>query len=283
MERVADDDVVWTAGQVARQLRIAEATLRAWHRRYGVGPHPAREGQYRRYGAEDIARLQRMRDLIDAGTLPSEAARAISVAAPETRPLPQVLAAVLTATRKLDNARCLDLLEHTLADVGAVELWDEVCRPALAAVDSGPHGDSTAVGIDAEHVLSWAITAALHRVARPPTGRGRPPVLLACAGAEQHTLGLEALAAALAERRIPVYMLGAAVPTHTLVEAVTTAAPAAVVLWAQRTETARSEAMRALRPFPVRRLTAGPGWSSRRLTGVEHVADLSAALTLLTS
>jgi DNA-binding transcriptional MerR regulator len=274
------DDVVWTAGQVARHLRIAESTLRAWHRRYGVGPHAARAGQYRRYAADDIARLRRMRDLIDAGTLPSEAARAIS----GNRPLPHVLSELLTATREVDNTRCVDLLADALADVGVVDLWQAVCRPALTAVGGGPDAeDCPEDAIDAEHALSWAITAALHRVPRRPAEPGTPPVLLACAAAEQHTLALEALAAALAERRIPVRMLGAAVPTPSLVHAATLAAPAAVVLWAQRSETAHSDAIRALRTFPLRRITAGPGWPRRRTAGVDHVDSLPEAMALLAS
>ncbi|WP_035303990.1 MerR family transcriptional regulator [Actinokineospora inagensis] len=275
MERAAVDGVVWTAGQVARQLRIAESTLRAWHRRYGVGPHAARAGQYRRYTAEDIARLRRMRDLIDAGTLPSEAARAITAAISAAQALPQVLA----AARELDNARCVDLLENVFADVGVVDLWERVCRPALTALDDGPCAED---GIDTEHVLSWAITAVLHRVSRPPTEQAAP-VLLACAATEQHTLGLEALAAALAESRVPVRMLGAAVPMPSLVHAAAIAAPAAVVLWAQRPQTAQPDALRALRSFSSRRVIAGPGWPRRPLAGVDHVDSLSAAMTLLTS
>lgn len=275
MERAADNGAVWTAGQVARHLRIAESTLRAWHRRYGVGPHAARAGQYRRYEVHDIARLRRMRDLIDAGTLPSEAARVISADTTAVRPLAEVLSAVLTATRQLDNARCVTLLEDAVADAGVVDVWEQVCRPALRTVD----GER----IDTEHLLSWAITAMLHRVVRPPAEPARLPVLLACTDTEQHTLGLEALAAALAERRTPVHMLGAAVPTSSLVHAVTTAAPAVVVLWAQRPETARPDAIRALQRFPLRRVTAGPGWPRRRAVGVDHVDSLRAAVTMSSS
>ena len=280
MDHVVGEGAVWTAGQVARHLRIAESTLRAWHRRYGLGPHAPRPGQYRRYAAEDVARLRRMRDLIETGTLPSEAARAVSVGASVTRSLPQVLSEVLAASRELDTTCCLDLLETTLAEVGVVGLWEGVCRQALAAIDSECRAEE---GIDAEHVLSWAITAALHRVPRPLTESAALPVLLACAAGEQHTLGLEALAAALAERRIPVRMLGAAVPTPSLVHAVTIAEPAAVVLWAQQPRTAGPDALRALRSFPLRRITAGPGWPRRRLAGVEHVGSLSAAMMLLTT
>jgi DNA-binding transcriptional MerR regulator len=276
-----DDDgpagqTAWTAGQVARHLRIAESTLRSWHRRYGVGPQASRPGSYRRYLAEDVARLQHMRDLISSGMLPSEAAYTINP--PVGRPLDEALAEVLTAARDLDNARCLAALEQSFGARGVVEVWERLCRPALLTVDAEQRTDPAVV--DREHVLSWAIAAALHRVDRPATAG--PLVLLACAEAEQHTLALEALAAALAERRTTVRMLGAAVPTSTLVHAVAAARPSAVVLWAQSPATARIEAVRALGAFPVRRVTAGPGWPRRRLSGTERVASLTAAVAALT-
>ncbi|HWM06097.1 MAG TPA: MerR family transcriptional regulator [Actinophytocola sp.] len=268
---------VWTAGQVARHLRIAESTLRSWHRRYGVGPQASRPGSYRRYTAEDVARLQQMHELIQAGMLPSEAATTVS--APVNRPLDESLTEVLAAARSLDSSRCLAVLEHAFTERGVVEVWERLCRPAVLAVEADQRGDPDCV--DREHVLSWAIAAALHRVDRPAAS-GRPLVLLACTDTEQHTLGLEVLAAALAERRTTVRMLGAAVPTSTLVHAVAAARPAAVVLWSQVPLTARVEAVRALGAFPLRRVTAGPGWR-RRLSGVERVVSLPAAVALLGS
>ncbi|HEV7649189.1 MAG TPA: MerR family transcriptional regulator [Actinophytocola sp.] len=269
----------WTAGQVARHLRIAESTLRSWHRRYGVGPHASRPGSYRRYTAVDVARLQRMHDLIESGMLPSEAAFTIST--PAGPPLHEALADVLAAARDLDSGRCLSALADSLAARGVVEVWERLCRPALQAIDADQGAGPDCV--DHEHVLSWSIAAALHRVDRPAAdGTGGPLVLLACTEAEQHTLPLEALGAALAEYRTAVRMLGAAVPTQTLVHAAAAARPAAVVLWSQSPATARVEAVRALGAFPLRRVAAGPGWPRRRLSGTERVTGLAAAVTSLT-
>src|SRR6201986_673879 len=66
-----------TAGQVAQQLGISESTLRTWHRRYGLDPPDAEPGHYRRYRAEDVARLRRMLELVKGGMLASEAARTV--------------------------------------------------------------------------------------------------------------------------------------------------------------------------------------------------------------
>lgn len=259
---------MWTAGAVARQLRIADSTLRTWHRRYGLGPAAPRPGQYRRYGSADIARLRRMRDLIAAGVLPSEAARRVGSTG-ESAPTTDVLAEVLAAARALDNAQCAGAIERALGQWGVIEVWERVCRPALAAVDPER--------IDCEHVLSWAISTALRRVDRPAASSS---VLLTCTEDEQHTLPLEALAAALAECDTPVRMLGARVPTAALAHATASAEPRAVVLWSQCPETARPEAVRALLRRRVRALIAGPGWR-RRPAGAEHVDSLRAAVTAL--
>ena len=270
---------VRTAGEVARLLGVAESTLRAWHRRYGVGPKAARPGGYRRYAEEDVARLQRMRDLIRAGVLPSDAARQVNAA--DTVDAPErVLPALLAAVHDLDTKHCLALLEQALAGNDVVAVWEDLCRPALAAVDAEQRSDSASGAeecVEREHVLSWAIAAALHGRTSRNTTRGGPAVLLACADGEQHTLPLEALTAALTDRGVPVRMLGAAVPAASLEHAVRTTRPTAVVLWSQTPRTAVAG------PGAVpRRILAGPGWPETLTRGATHVASLSDAVELLT-
>lgn len=275
--------VVRTAGQVARLLGVPESTLRAWHRRYGVGPLAPRPGGYRRYTADDVSRLERMCDLIRTGVLPSDAAQRIAEDQDDLS-LDRVLPDLLAAGRDLDTTRCLRLLARALAGHGVVRLWEELCRPALAEVDAdqcrdGAHGAELCVA--QEHALSWAISATLHRAAAQPGTSTPSAVMLACTDGENHTLPLEALAAALAELGIPVRMLGGAVPTPSLVHAVTTARPTAVVLWAQRRDTAIANAVSALRGLAPERIVAGPGWTARRLRGTTHVSSLSEAVDRL--
>lgn len=270
-----------TAGQVARLLGVAGSTLRAWHRRYGVGPLAPRPGGYRRYTDEDITRLARMRDLIRAGVLPSDAARQITES-PDRRLPHQVLPELLAAVRDLDSLRCLVLTEEVLARGDVVTMWEGLCRPALAAVDADQRSADAGECVEREHVLSWAIAAALHgSTARGTTGQG-PAVLLACTDGEQHTLALEALTAALTERGVPVRMLGAAVPTASLLHAVDTTRPRAVVLWAQRPHTAHADAVSALAGPATRPVLAGPGWPSPLPAAAAHVRSLAEALELLT-
>ena len=65
-----------TVAAVARRLGVAPATLRTWDRRYGLGPSEHSAGAHRRYSAVDVARLDLMRRLVNAGAPPGEAARA---------------------------------------------------------------------------------------------------------------------------------------------------------------------------------------------------------------
>lgn len=269
---------MYTAGQVARVLGIAETTLRSWHRRYGVGPDAATPGAYRRYTVDDVARLQTMCDLIRAGMLASDAARTLT-GPPGDGHVHLVRDRLAAAGRRLDSHACRAAVEDAIRAHGVETAWEHVCGPVLRDVDTEQTtraGDPVCVAV--EHVLSWAITAALHQV----TGAAgdRPSVMLACTDTEQHTLPLEVLAAALTERHVPVRMLGASVPAEGLVGAVRVAAPHVVVLWSHSPATASRDTVSRLRRVPVRVLTAGPGWPRRR-DSADHADTLAGALASL--
>jgi len=270
----------WTAGQVAQYLGISESTLRTWHRRYGLDPYGSAPGRYRRYRPVDVARLRRMLDLIDAGMLASEAARAVQSGDPAAVPAGQEVSELLDAARALDTDRCRLLLDGVLASHGVCAAWELICRPALAAADADQLHDPDCT--DVEHTLSWAMLAAFGGLARPPADAGTPSVLLACTEDELHTLPLAALEAALAERRVPVRMLGAANPAPSLARAVRVTRPSTIVLWAQRPETAGTEVLRHLASCKVLVVTAGPGWPPHASPGVSHVDTLMAAVFLVT-
>lgn len=72
---------------LARRLGVAPATLRTWDRRYGVGPSGHTTGRHRRYGAEDIARLELMQRALLRGASPAEAARYALQATSQPPPL----------------------------------------------------------------------------------------------------------------------------------------------------------------------------------------------------
>ncbi|MFF0216859.1 MerR family transcriptional regulator [Streptomyces vinaceus] len=279
-----------STGAVARRLGVSPTTLRSWERRYAIGPASREAGRHRRWTAQDIARLELMCRLTADGVPPAEAARAALGGAPAA---PRAGAAVpsaapggpdalpLGAVRpecrglsraavRLDAPTVAELLEAVLAEDGLVTAWEEVIAPTLHAV-----GRKWATAgeryVEVEHLLSWQISAALHRIRPLPEPPRSPPVLLACVPGEQHSLPIEALGAALGGRGVPVRMFGAALPAEALHDAVRRTGPRAVVLWAQSRTTAdpalaRSVAgiewgLRGARARPAM-LLAGPGWGA---------------------
>lgn len=279
---------VWTAAAVARRLGVAPGTLRSWTQRYGIGPAAHTPGRHRRYTAADVAELDAVRGLVDQGVALSaaveivrsqrrtgtRAGRADPVAPART---PGTVADLVAAASRLDAESGIEIVTAALDRDGVLVAWDELCRPALTGLDAAVAGDRGCV--DAHLLLSWVLTTCLR-----PRGalRGPGPVLLACTAGEQHTLGLEVLHAALAERRVPARMLGASVPRPALTHAAAQLQPRAVVLWAHRPTTARPEVLGGLREHCDTVLAAGPGWPSELPTAVGRVDSLPAALALTT-
>jgi DNA-binding transcriptional MerR regulator len=75
-------------GPVARRLGIPPSTLRAWNRRYGIGPADHQAGRHRHYTERDIAALETMCRLIGQGVLPAAAA---AIATARRKPEPEVV------------------------------------------------------------------------------------------------------------------------------------------------------------------------------------------------
>ncbi len=272
------------AGEVARRLGIAVTTLRTWHQRYGLGPTGHAAGLHRRYTEADLARLEAMRGLTARGVPAAEAARraltgsgdrtgfragdhAGELAARDgggtTIPVGRAGAAargLARAASRLDSPMMRTTISAALAADGVVPTWNGVLRPVLAGV--GERHAATGRFVEVEHLLSRCVSEALAAVPRPPATVS-PRILLACAAEEQHSLPLEALAAALAERSVPCRLLGARVPAPALAATADRTGPTAVVVWSHTAATADPEPLRHLagtRPHPVV-AAAGPGWA----------------------
>ncbi|MEU6277921.1 MerR family transcriptional regulator [Streptomyces populi] len=200
---------------------------------------------------------------------------------------------LVRAAVRLDALAVRERLAAAVRTRGLTGAWEEVMVPALRAVGRRWEisGDRH---VEVEHLMSWHVSAALLHVYvsaaghEPPTGTS--PVLLACVPGEQHTLSLEVLNAALAERRVPGLMLGAAVPPEALLAAVRRVGPPAVVLWSQTWSTANLPL--ALHIAAVRWgvrgararsrvLLSGPGWDARPGPGLLRPRDLAEALRLI--
>jgi DNA-binding transcriptional MerR regulator len=284
---------------VARRLGVAPATLRTWDRRYGLGPTVHEPGAHRRYGPQDIQRLELMQRLTLEGVAPADAARHARTAPAEVLQVPAPrshggsvlrLPGADAASRGLGRAALALDAEAVLATVvaeverrGTVEAWERVLRPVLSAV--GARWAATGQGVEVEHLLADCITTALRRRVNVRVLPSPPrPVLLASAPGEQHCLPLYALAAALAERDVATRMLGAAMPVSALAAAIRRTGPSVVFLWSQLAPTGDLKTVSAL---PVTRpavgiVVGGPGWATGPYPpGTSHARDLADARDLV--
>ena len=278
-----------TVAAVARRIGVAPATLRTWDRRYGLGPSEHTEGEHRRYCPHDLAKLTMMRRLIVAGVAPAEAA----AQAKECREVvevtelvkgfedrEEVVNAIYKALQSFDRTFVEETLAHEIESYGIENTWSEVIAPTLFII--GKDWEDNQSGIEIEHLFSEILKRIfLSRTIELKQPLNARPVLLAAVGEELHSLPLYVLAAALCERNIDTYVLGARTPLTALSTMVTRCAPPAIFLWAQlpkNAETKYWQDIPAIRPAP-RVVIGGPGWDSvecsavTRAEGLEHACD----------
>lgn len=195
------------------------------------------------------------------------------------------------AAVRLDASAVQDQLRSAVDAYGVVVAWEQIIAPTLHAIGRTwvTSGESC---VEVEHLLSWHVSTIL-RSAVTPGRDSRPPVLLACMPAERHSLPIEALWAALAERGLPTRMFGAAVPPEALESAARRLGPCAVVLWSQSRHTADPTVVNTLlapgwgvggaRSRPLA-LLAGPGWTGRPPgPGASRLTGLASGLAVLES
>jgi hypothetical protein len=184
---------------------------------------------------------------------------------------------------RLDAPAMRDILDMIIGEHGVVGAWDHVMMPVLIGI--GDRYQATRRFVEVEHLLSRSITEALGAVRQPSSGL-TPRVLLAAADEEQHTLPMEALAAALAEAGVPTRLLGARVPTSALVDAIDRTGPDVVVLWSQTPRTGHTDQLtraQTTRRPPLLTGAAGPGWPHDLPAGVARLTTLPEAVDLITA
>lgn len=278
-----------TVAAVARRIGVAPATLRTWDRRYGLGPSEHVEGEHRRYCPKDVAKLTTMRRLIVAGVTPSEAAEQakqvqeiveVKTLVKEFEVREDVVNAIYAALQVFDRQFVEEILDHEISQYGVEGAWSDVIVPTLFQI--GQDWENDQKGIEVEHLFSEILTRTMHhRVVELRNPVNSRPVLLAAVGEELHSLPLYALAAALCERNIQTFVLGARTPLSALSAMVSRCAPPAIFLWAQLAKNAEEKFWReipAIRPAP-RIVVGGPGWDSvtcdevTKAEGLEHACD----------
>ena len=285
---VATKEELLTVAAVARRIGVAPATLRTWDRRYGLGPSAHESGEHRRYCPADLARLTLMRRLITSGVSPCDAAAQakshkgsinLETIVTDYVVREELVTALHKAAKGLDKKFIEAALRKDLAQYGVEQSWSEVIVPLLLIV--GNEWEVSGDGIEVEHLLTEVLKGMLREhvedIRKPVNAH---PVLLASVGEEVHSLALHALAAALAERKIETYFLGARTPLEALSAMITRSAPPAVFLWAQLSKNADPKFFNdipAIRPMP-RMVLGGPGWSHVDCKDVSVVHDISDAV-----
>jgi DNA-binding transcriptional MerR regulator len=281
------EEELLTVAAVARRIGVAPATLRTWDRRYGLGPSSHEAGEHRRYCPSDLAQLTLMRRLIISGVAPADAALrakahsgSVSVenVIQDFEVREDVVDSLHRASKSLDKNFVETLLRKDISENGVIASWTEVIVPLLFLV--GDEWAATGTGIEVEHMLSEIIKRLLREgVAEIKDPVNAQPVLLASVGEELHCLALHALAAALAEKGIESFFLGARTPLEAISGMVKRAAPPAVFLWAQLEQNSDPKFFKDLpvvRPAP-RVIVGGPGWDRQSCADVVVAQDLTHA------
>jgi DNA-binding transcriptional MerR regulator len=281
------EEELLTVAAVARRLGVAPATLRTWDRRYGLGPSSHEAGEHRRYCPSDLAKLTVMRRLITSGVAPSDAAvRAkdhkgsvtIEKFVDSFEVREDLVESLHRAAKALDKIFVETALRKDIAAHGVIASWTEVIVPLLFLV--GDEWEADGSGIEVEHMLTEIIKRMLREgVADIKKPVNAQPVVLAAVGEEMHCLALHALAAALAEKRIESFFLGARTPLEAISGMVKRSAPPAVFLWAQLSQNCDPRFFTELptvRPAP-RVILGGPGWDREIRSDVVIADDLTHA------
>jgi len=266
---------------------VAPATLRTWDRRYGLGPSAHEAGEHRRYCPGDLAKLTLMRRLITTGVAPCDAAEkarehtgsiSIEKIVDGFEVREDLVESLHRASKSLDKLFVETLLRKDIADHGVIASWTEVIVPLLFLV--GDEWEADGSGIEVEHMLTEIIKRILREgVSEIKNPVNAHPVLLAAVGEEMHSLALHALAAALAEKQIETFFLGARTPLEAISGMVKRAAPPAVFLWAQLSKNCDPKffvELPAVRPAP-RVIVGGPGWDPEVCADVVIAQDLTHA------
>lgn len=213
--------------RVSELLGVPAPTLRSWERRYGLPSTPRTAGGHRRYTDVDLHQLRIMRDEIARGRRAADAARSVRILLDQSEPAR--IEQFLKASTQLSPGAIRDALDQSNSALGLEATLDHVVMPAMRQI-----GDWWATGrcdIGQEHLTTEVVRGWLASlVALAPAPTSTRPIILACGPRDLHTLGLEALAALLAQQRRNCRVLGARTPPRTLLTITLNTDAAAVVL-----------------------------------------------------
>lgn len=213
------------------------ATLRAWERRYGV-PIPRRTpSAYRLYSADDVELVRRMRELVDGGIAPAEAARMVLATPPPVADekassgadgLELARARLLAATQRYDAPTVDAELTRLTMLLDAQTFYERVVSPLV--IEVGKRWHDGVLSVAQEHLLSERLESFLRASLRTLDRPDGPLVVLACVESESHVLGLLGASLRFAAAGARTLVLGASTPPEAIRDAVRGMAPRAIGL-----------------------------------------------------
>ncbi len=236
-----------TISQAAQLTGVAEHTLRAWERRYGVFQPSRTRGGYRDYGDESLHRIRAMTQLVSSGMSPREASLELRrQTSDETAREPNAAAELIESLTRLDATVAKRIIDEQFALRSYEAVVDDWLMPTLVRV-----GEAWASGIISEagehlvaNVVMRRLAAAFDAVGPNPA---TAPAIVGAPSAVTHELGLMAFAVALRRAGVATIYLGADVPASAWADAVATTGAAVSITAIPRRGDARRMAALAER------------------------------------
>lgn len=247
---------MYTIKRTAELTGVAEATLRAWERRYGVVRPSRTEAGYRVYDQADLTRIRQMSALLAQGWAPRQAAQHLvgrraggrETAGPASREAagqgrdggPSVTdapgtggvpgsAQFVAAAAALDAAALSAVVQHALEATSFEDFVETWLMPVLT--DLGAAWSRGEVSVGGEHLAANAVLRRLAAVfdaeAHPVEGS---PVLVGLPPGAHHELGVFSFATLARRRGVNVLYAGADLPVQDWVDVASRHAATAAVL-----------------------------------------------------
>lgn len=190
---------------------------------------------------------------------------------------------IARAASRLDEMAVEDSVVDALRRRGTVVAWEEIVRPVL--ISAGEHWQRSGAGIEIEHLLTQAVTTAFvrHVAELPKEPVQDNPVLMAGGPQEEHVIALHAAKAALAERGVPVRLLGPRTPMTALATAARRTRAAGVLVWLSIPDPHAAQGLVTVRAAHRRLvvLIGGPGWDGLPTVPATRCESLVESVNLL--
>jgi methanogenic corrinoid protein MtbC1 len=236
---------VFNTKAVAHDTSVPPDTFRAWERRYGV-PRPQRTpGGHRLYSERDIAIIRWLRDRTEEGMNISHAvmlltsvleSAEVATKVNETRSLGAMLDELINALTGFDASGAERVIGEAFALYAFEEVLLDLVQPAM--VEIGERWHRGEINVASEHFATEFIRRKMSSLLNVFEAHAqRDTIIIGCAPAELHDIGVLFASLFLVRRGWHVIYLGAQVPLADLLQTVQAVHPSLVCLSASTIET----------------------------------------------